>query len=57
MQLKLNKTYIHMNGLALGLGLKRRLRVTRKWAIRIRHFHIIHNALCVPQNILYEHCF
>ena len=28
-----NKTYIHINGFALGLGLKRRLRATRKWAI------------------------
>ena len=28
-----NKTYIHMNGVALDLGLKRRLRSTRKWAI------------------------
>ena len=29
-----NKTYIHMNSFALDLGLKRRLRATRKWAIR-----------------------
>ena len=28
-----NKTHIHMDGFALGLGLKRRLRETRKWAI------------------------
>ena len=28
-----NKTFIHMNGFALSLGLKRRLRATRKWAI------------------------
>ena len=28
-----NKTYTHMNGFALGLGLKRRIRATRKWAI------------------------
>ena len=28
-----NKTCIHRNGFALGLGLKRRLRVTRKWDI------------------------
>ena len=29
-----NKTYIHMNGFVLGLGLKRRLRATQKWAIK-----------------------
>ena len=23
----------------------------------IRHFHIVHNALCLPQNILHKHCF
>ena len=28
-----NKTYIHMNGFALGLGFKKGLRATRKWAI------------------------
>ena len=27
------KTHFHMNGFALGLGLKKRLRTTRKWAI------------------------
>ena len=27
------QTYIHVNSYALGLGLKRRLRATRKWAI------------------------
>ena len=32
-----------MNGLALGLGLKRRLSVIRKWAIRI-HVHVIEEA-------------
>ena len=28
-----NKTYIHMNGFALGLSLKRGLRATWKWSI------------------------
>ena len=28
-----NKTCVHINGFALGLGLKRRLRATWKWAI------------------------
>ena len=30
-----NKTHVHINGFALGLGLKRRFRVTRKWAVKI----------------------
>ena len=29
------KTYIHTNGFAPGLGLKRRLSSTRKWAINL----------------------
>ena len=33
-----NNTYIHMNGFALGLSLKRRTKATRKWAIQPSFF-------------------
>ena len=32
--MQIHKTYIHMNGFALGLGLKRRLRATPKVSLQ-----------------------
>ena len=46
-----------MNGFALGLGLKRRLRVTRKWAIDTRSRQTENNAVLKTVVVLLQKCY
>ena len=47
---KMNKIEMYSN--------KRKLyTLAIKLFLAIRHFHIVHNALCLPSNILHKHCF